>query len=250
MLMQTIKSRLCSDFVVEIDESEGQSAAITSFSYPDGDSVTLYFQDVDGMIAVSDEGATVSFLKNQQVELTPERREQIKVMCLQHGVSFQESRLVKQFPPEDAGSACLSFCEAVTRVSSIHYHSSSQFRSPLPIAVSKLLHVKVEPVREVTRKWTDPQFDRKGSFPVDFHVNGIGEPRNIFYVTSAGKGLMVSAVVHFLRSHLIDVPTMTIVESDIPLGNRAIDRLQLASTEIRFGLEKHEDDVVKFALGK
>jgi hypothetical protein len=142
----------------------------------------------------------------------------------------------------------MELCEAITRVSSIYYHAGAQLRSPLPVIVGALLRERVEPIRGVERRWVDRRHDPKGAFPVDFHVNSIGEPRNIFSVSSAGKAVMVSAVVNFLRAHGHRWPTMTVIDKEAGLGPKDVNRLELASTELRFGIEDHEDDVVQFAL--
>lgn len=248
MLIEELKSRICRDLVFEINQSDELTYAITSFSYPDGDSVNLYFRDLGGEMEVSDEGTTIRFFRQQQVDLTLDRHAIIKSMCRAHDVEFQHPRLVKRFDISDAGVACLAFCEAVTSVSAIYYHSPAAKRSPLPVELGELLRKRVEPIRRVEHHWTSRRYDPKGSFPVEFHVNGMGPPRNIFSVTSHGKAVLVSAVVHFLKSHGIDSPTMSIVDPEAKLGPRDIDRLQLASTEIRFGIDKHHQDVVEFAL--
>jgi hypothetical protein len=249
MLIEKIQSQLCHDLLTQVDVAEGLAVAITSFMYPNGDSVNLYFEDHGDEFVVTDEGATVDFLRSQHVDMTFERKQLIRVMC-GTDVEFQSPRLVKRFDPVVAGPACMEFCETVTKVASIFYHSAGLSRSPLPMVVDDLLRKRVAPVRHIDRGWTYKQFDRKGSFPVDFRVNGLGPPRNIFSVTSASKSLLVTAVVHFLRSHGLDVPTMTIVDPDAKLSPRYIDRLQLASTEIKFGVEKHHADIVSFALGE
>jgi hypothetical protein len=142
----------------------------------------------------------------------------------------------------------MALCEAITAVSSIFYHVDSPVRSSLPIAVDKILRKKVEPKRGIERQWTDRRNDPNGSFPVDFRMNGIGEPRNIFPVTSSSKSIMVVAVANFLRSHGIRGRSLAIIDKGADLGPRDVNRLQLTADEIMFGLEGHESKIVKFAL--
>jgi hypothetical protein len=250
MVIDRLKKRLCKDLLVEEDSTDFGSVAITSFSYPNGDSINLYFSDLGDSLAVSDEGATVSFLKNQGVEFPPERRQTIKTMCNPYDVEFVTPALRKHFQLSDIGAACMALCEAIINVSSIYYHTASPVRSPLPVAVDRLLRKRVDPKRGVERHWTDRRHDPKGSFPVDFHMNGVGEPRDIFSVTSPSKSIMVVAVVNFLRSHRTKVPTLAIVDKEANLGDRDLNRLQVTADEILFGLDGHEEKIVKFALGK
>lgn len=234
--------------MVEEAATDTASVAITSFSYPNGDSINLYFSDMGDSVGVSDEGATASFLKSQGVDFTPERRNLIKTMCQSFDVEFATPVLRKQFQIEEIGAACMSLCEAITTVSSIYYHAKSPSRSSLPVAVDKLLRAKVASTRRIERDWTHPKHDPKGSFPVDFHVNGLGEPRNIFSITSPSKSIMTVAVINFLRSHRITTPSLVIIDKDSGLGPRDTNRLQLTASEIFFGLKGKEDEIVKFAL--
>lgn len=250
MLITGLKRKLCRDLLIEETSTDVSSVAITSFSYPNGDSINLYFTDMGDTVGVSDEGATLAFLRNQGVDFTAERRSLIKTMCRPFDVEFVTPALRKQFQMADIGSACMALCEAISSVSSIYYHVNSPARSSLPLAVDKLLRARVATTRNVERDWIDLRHDPKGSFPVDFHVNGLGEPRNIFSVTSPSKSIMVVAVVNFLRSHRITAPTLAIIDKDADLGNRDLNRLQLTATELSFGIEGKEDKIVNFALGK
>lgn len=250
MVIDGLTKKLCRDLLVEVDRTATGSVAVTSCTYPNGDSVNLYFSNHGDSLVVSDEGATVSFLKNQRIELPQERRELIKSMCQSHDVEFITPVLRKRFSLPDIGMACMALCEAITSVAAIHYHVETPTRSLLPVAVDKLLRVRVEPKRAIERLWTSRRHDPKGSFPVDFHVNGLGEPRNIFAVTSPSKSIMVVAVVNFLHSHRISAPTLVVVDKDAKLGHRDLNRLQLTANELAFGLEGQEDRVVKFALAK
>jgi hypothetical protein len=248
MVIEGLKSRLCRDFIVDVDEVAGRPVAITTLDYPNGDSINLYFDRRDEQYVVSDEGATVDFLRDQHIKLTDERRDTIDAMCEPHQVILEWPRIVLPFDPADVGPACLTLAQVASQIAAIHYHSNDNLRSPLPLTVNRILRERVEPVRGVERRWVAKRYDPKEAYPVDFRVNGVGKPRHIFSVTSARKAVLVSAVVHFLRSHGIDVPTMTIVDTEAKLSRPDVNRLQLASTELRFGIEKYHQDLADFAL--
>ena len=247
MLAKELKKKLGRDFLLEADSTELGPVAITSFSYPNGDSVNLYFGDLGNSLCVSDEGSTVAFLKNQGIKLSPERRDAIKLMCRQHDVEFVTPSLRRKFQMPDIGIACMGLCEAITKISSIYYHVESPVRSSLPVAVDRLLRSQVEPRRGIERDWIDRRHDPKGSFPVDFHLNGIAEPRDIFSITSPSKSIMVVAVVNFLRSHRKKVPTLAIVDKGAGLGATDVNRLQITAEELVFGLDGNDQKIVHFA---
>ena len=250
MLIPTLKKKLCRDLVIDTDATELGSVAITSFLYPNGDSVNLYFGSMGGdLLAVSDEGATTDFLKTQGIELTPERRSIIKTMCQQNDVEFITPALRRQFEMPNIGNACIELCEAIIAVASIFYQVESPVRSSLPVAIEKILRKRVGPTRGIQRDWVDRRHDPEGSFAVDFRMNGIGDPRNIFPVTSSSKSIMVAATGNFLRSHNIKGKSLAVIDKDAGLGHRDVNRLQLATDEIIVGLAGHESKIVNFALG-
>lgn len=249
MIIPALKRKLCRDLLIEVVEDESGSIAITSFSYPNGDSVNLYFDDFgDGILSVSDQGATVSFLENQGIDLSTVRRQAIKHMCQPHDVEFVTPQLRRQFYLPDIGPACIALCEAVTAVASIFYLVEPPARSSLPVAVERMLHKRVAKKRGIQRNWIDLRHDPKGSFPVDFRMNGLGEPRNIFPVTSTSKSLMVVAVGNFLRSHRIAGRSMAIIDKEAGIGPTDVNRLSLTVDRIVRGLEGNESEIVKFAL--
>jgi hypothetical protein len=112
--------------------------------------------------------------------------------------------------------------------------------------IESILNLRLRQGRQILRHWTDQQFDRKSSFPVDYRLNGLGEARHLFHVLTSEKATLISAIAGFLRTHNIYVPTMSIVDPDAKLGEHHLDRLQLASTEIKFGVQNYEDDIAAF----
>ena len=248
MLIEGLKKKLCRDLLVETDQTDVDTVAITSFSYPNGDSVNLYFSGFGDTLAVSDEGATVDFLHAHNIELPADRRDTIKTMCRPYEVEFATPVLRRFFQMPEIGPASMALCEAITRVAAISYQAVPQLRSSLPLAVDTLLRKRVMPRRGVERQWIAKRQDPKGSFPVDFRVNGLGEPRHIFSVTSSSKSILAVAVVNFLRSHRINVPTLAIVDLEAGLGPRDTNRLQLTVSDLSYGIEGNEEKIVRFAL--
>lgn len=250
MVIPGLKKKLCRDLLAEENVTELGTVAITTFSYPNGDSVNLHFSALGGdSLAVSDEGATLAFLRNQAIELTPARRNNIKTMCRPYDVEFVTPILRREFQMPEIGIACMALCEAITAVASIFYHVETALKSSLPVAIDQILRKKVQPNRGVERQWIDKRHDPQGSFPVDFRMNGVGDPRNIFPVTSTSKSLMVVAVGNFLRRYHARGKSLAIVDKEADLGARDMNRLQLTTDEIIIGLEGQESRIVDFALG-
>jgi hypothetical protein len=249
--IKKIPSLLPSSLVSGVHEVGGGTCIITPLYYPNGDSINIYFRKTDEGILATDEGATTDNLAQRGIKLTKERREIVEMICRARGASFLKPDITRMVKERSLSADFFSFCQAISDVSSLHYHAmhhkhSTQFHEK----VDSLVRKKIEVSRKVEREWTDPAIDPKGSFPVDYHLNGGGPPRNVFCVTSGGKALLVTAIAHFLRSHDIDIPTLAVVDSSANVKGRQLDRLQFASTKLIFGIKGHEKQIVNFALGK
>ena len=241
-----LASRLCEDMVRKVAKHDFRSYVITHFSYPDGDSINLYVERRGEETRVSDLGTTMHRCNLNGVEMTPKRAEFISTICKTYGVDFAENALSKQLT-DDIGVDCLDLCQSIIRVSNLEFDADTRQRSRLKEYVDRLLQRFVAPKRPITSQWTAPS-DHRHAYPVDFHMNSVGDARNIFHVASSEKSTLVSAVCNYLK--LVDAfaPTMAIIDPKLNLGEHQLDRLQISATELRWGVEDNEEAIVKFAL--
>jgi len=243
-----LATRLCKDMVRAVAQRGTRAYIITAFTYPDGESVNLYVENKDSGSWLSDLGTTFFKFNTGGLNLTSPRHQFIQAICNTYGVEIERATLRKQLRSDSATSDCLAFCEALSRISTLEYQRESRSRSNFPELVDGLLKRKVEPARPIDRGWTNPTIDLHKSFPVDYRINGVGEPRHLFHVASAEKSTLVSAVCNFFKAKNAYVPTMSVIDPDLNLGEHHLDRLQLASTQIRFGVIGSEDIIARFGL--
>lgn len=246
-----LATRICKDLVRAVAQRGMRTYIVTAFTYPDGESVNLYVENTNGETWLSDLGTTIFKVNTCGLSLTLPRHHFIQAICNTYGLQMEDATLRKRLSPNNAASECVAFCEALTRISTLEYQRELRQRSYLPELVDSLLQRTVEPVRPIARAWTNPEIDLHQSFPVDYRINGKGaSPRHIFHVASAEKSTLVSAVCNFFKSKNAYVPTMSIVDPDLNLGEHFLDRLQLASTQIRFGVVGSEDIITRFGLAE
>lgn len=250
--VKKLPSMLCPDFVVDVQQVAGKTCIITPMYYPNGDSINIYLRRSGREIIASDEGTTIDNLAHGLIKMTPDRRSLVESICRARGSSFATPSVTKVLKVKTLRDDILSFCQTINDISSLHYHAAHQDRSLFHDAVDAIIQKKVEVVRnvKVSRNWTNPDLDPKGSFPVDYHINESGPARNLFYVTSGSKALLVTAVSHFLKSHKIDIPTLAVVDRDAEIKGRQLNRLQFSSTMLLVGIKGNEKRIVRFALGK
>ncbi len=242
-----LATRLCGDMVRAVAKRGTREFIITRFSYPDGDLLNLYIESTTGNYWLSDLGITLSKFRINGIELTSSRSQFIQSICNVYGLELDRTILRKRIT-ESPNLDSLAFCEAIARISTLEYLKDVHKRSSLPDQLEHLLEKRVEPQRTILRKWYDKSVDFKNSHPVDFRINGPGQPRNIFHVAAPGKSNLVSAVCNYFKVKKVFVPTMAVIDPDVNLGPHFLDRLQLAVTHIRYGVAGGEDAIVRFAL--
>jgi hypothetical protein len=238
---------LCGDLVRSVAQRGTRSFIVTNFRYPDGDSVNLYLESKGASEWLTDLGTTIFKYGTNGLELSDSRRQFIQAICNTYGLELEKTVFRKRLTVDRPGLDCLSFCEALSRISTLEYQKESRHKGSFFEQVDNLLKHRVEAVRKIERRWTDPLIDPNQSFPVDYRMNGTGTPRNLFYVATADKSNLVSAVCNFFKIKGVYVPTMSVIDPDLNLGKHHMDRLQLASTHLRFGVVGSEDAIVEFA---
>lgn len=250
MTIKSILATMSKPLVVESVLDAPTPFVVTPMFYPNGDSINLYFRRDGKRLFASDEGTTFDVIADGPAGVPDDRRRIIKAICNRTEVEFDGTEIRKPLRQSTIAEDCLVLCQAISTISGLYYQQERTERSKLPREIERVLKHRVKSKREYVRNWRDQRHDPDGAFKVDYHFNGQLPARNLFYVTTGNKALLVTAVVHFLRSHGIKVPTLSVVDHAARIEQRQLERLQFASEDIVFGLKGHEKKIVKFALGE
>ena len=249
MTTSELARQVCPDVVRRVSSRSGREFVVTTFRYADGDFVNVYLRLVHGRPCLSDEGNTDHKLRVAGVRLTENRSAMIEAICSLYEMTLDSGVFLKEVDLAQPASSLLAFCEGIVRVSNLEFGGETTQRSYFPEQVDMLIETRVKPVRGISRRWTNPELDPEGAYPVDYHMNTKGPTRHVFVVASTGKSTLVAAVSNFFRAHRIEVPSMAILDPDLELKGRPLERLRLALTELRFGVSGNEDSIVSFAVG-
>jgi hypothetical protein len=245
MNAERVANEICSELVTSVERWREDIYLITRFQYPDGDQIPIY---VESNGVLTDRGTTIYKLVTAGLELNQSRTDLIDSVCASYGIRFADEMFCAS--SESVSDAVLSLCEALVRISNLAFDVHSRKHITLGQEIASLLVERVQPSRAVYKDWISTEHDPRSAYPVDFRMNTKGVPRHIFHVSNAMKSDRVAAVSNFLQMHEIIVPTLTIVYEDARLPKKHRNRLEMASTHIRYnGLAGNEDYVVDFALG-
>src|SRR5277367_3200399 len=130
-IAKDIIAKLCRDFVVDAHEDGPIPCVVTPMSYPNGDSINLYFQRSGRRMFASDEGTTIDNVFGGMAYLSVERKKIIDMICARTDVLFTGSKFSKALRAKNTGEDCLSLCQTIVTVSGLYYQQEQHERSLL-----------------------------------------------------------------------------------------------------------------------
>jgi hypothetical protein len=236
MTVDQLKNNICEDLIVGAFERHERKFLVTRFTYPIGDSVNLYLVDTDGTQRISDMGTTHYVLKVANVDMdTDARIDFVKSVCADFGIEVgPDFVLSKAITSETAGDDVLEFCQAITRISALHYDQKSKQFQSFAKDVDTFISQTV-PSTRVSRNWTDPEIDPQSNYPVDYRFNGADPPRNLFVVRSRLSAETAIGTMNFYLSKNRLPESMTVVPPELNLPRKTEKKIELSSRLI-YGL--------------
>jgi hypothetical protein len=246
MTVAQLKDNLCKDLIVGSFERHDRKFLVTRFTYPIGDSVNLYLIGDDGEQRITDLGTTHYFLKVANVEMDTEARmEFVKSVCAGFHIEIgPDLVLSKPISVPTAKEDVLGFCEAITRISALHYDQKARQFQSFATEVDTLI-TRVVPPGRFYKGWTDPAIDPDSNYLIDYHFNSLQPARNIFVVRGRlGAETAIGTMNFYLAKNRLD-ESMSVVAPELGLPRRVERKLEMTSRVI-FGMD--EKEISKFAI--
>jgi len=247
MKAMELANLLCKDVVRGAYDIDSRRFVATNFKYPDGDFVNIYFMGSKNSLVISDLGTTSLKLKVDGVELSESRTHLISAICKLHDVEYKEGRLFTPTDMESLGDDTIQLCQAITRISNLQYEARPTKLHYLDFEVNEFMKEKITPIRPFSEDWHHPRLDPHKAYPVDYHLNGNKNERNVFVVSTPQKANLVAAVCNFFKANKTVYPSLSILDNEAKFSKTTLRRIQLVSTELLFGLKKNENRLLEFA---
>lgn len=175
----------------------------TPYLYPDGDIIDLFCKAQGDMIAISDLGETLRWLRMQTISVrrTPKQNALIEDACITHGVEFYRGMLLARCGPDDELAAVASrVAQAALRVSDLWFTFRTRSVESVTDEVADFLNERQLPFdrgEKLTGKsgriWTP-----------DFHIRAV-KRSSLVYVLSTGSKSAARAVVNQVHTAWYDL---------------------------------------------
>ncbi|MFG0292305.1 MAG: DUF1828 domain-containing protein [Phycisphaerales bacterium JB050] len=241
-----IAGNLCKDLVLAFGRRYDRSFIVSSLFYSDGDSISVYIvKTASGELLLTDAGTTFFKLLGSRHRRSDAKDQRASAACACYRAKIEDQVIFTALSAENPTESLLRLAQAAQQVFAIYSESEHSTPSDFRVAVDEAMQRVVRPKRLYYTKWNDQDLDPNGSFPVDYRLNGTGQQKNIFHISTPYKAALVSAISGFFQANDRFVPTLSIVNPESELGDHHYDRISLASTKILWGVD--DEEIAAFA---
>lgn len=176
----------------------------TPYLYPDGDNIDLFCKRQDGLIAISDLGETLRWLRMQTTSLkrTPKQQALVEDICQTHGVELFKGTLVARWRDGqgDFASVVMRVAQAALRVSDLWFTLRTR---AVQSATDEVADFLTE--RQFTFVRGETHVGRSGRvWTVDFHVR-IPARSSLISVLATGSRSVARGIAEHVLAEWYDL---------------------------------------------
>lgn len=171
----------------------------TPYLYPDGDNIDLFCKQEGDVIAVSDLGETLRWLRMQTVSprRSPKQNALIADACLTHGVELYKGMLLaRRRQGESLAAVALRVAQAALRVSDLWFTFRTRAVESITDEVADLLTERQFPFHRAERL-----VGRSGrAWTPDFHVRAPARSSLVYVLSTGSRSAARSVSEHVLAA--------------------------------------------------
>lgn len=241
-----IQHQLCKSLCGEVrlhPLEEGLWAISSPFTFPDGDSISLYLQNRDqGGWRVTDLGHTwmeLSYENDVEKFRKGTRGVLLDMILSDSGIIEDEGEFFIDCAGEDLGRGVFHLMQLVTRVHDLTFLNRDRAEGTFYEDLQETLG-KIVPLENLQSEYIVKDIPDASKYPVDFMLSGKDRQVFVFGVTGRDKARLVTIYLnHFLR-HRVDFDSLCILRNleDVPKGDLA--RLMNVAEEMVVSLDDQE----------
>jgi hypothetical protein len=242
-LQKMLCKALCAEATVTAVREDFWRVA-TPFRFPDGDSYTLYLQQIaSGGLRISDAGSTMMHLsyENDIDKLREGTRGRLLQQVLSEsdmqeddGEFFVESAI------EDLGKSMFRFGQALTRVHDLTFLNRLRAESTFYEDLRETLRGLVGPER-LHEGFVVPDVPRAADYPVDYLVDSDSTPLYLFGVPNRDKARLATIILQHLIGAGRDFNSMIVFQNMADLPRADVSRLTNAANDQVDSLDAVDD---------
>lgn len=242
-LQELLCKALCARVVVS-PVREGLWRVATPFAFPDGDSYSLYVQQLaSGGLRLSDAGSTLMHLsyENDIDKFRDGTRGRLLQQILaETDLSEDDGEFYLDARADDLGHSVFRFGQALTRIHDLTFLNRLKSESTFYDDLREMLGSLVSPER-LHEGYVVPGTPRAQDYPVDYFIEGGDSPLYLFGVPNRDKARLATIILQHLISSDRDFDSMIVFQNMGDLPRLDVSRLTNAANDQVDSLDAADD---------
>jgi len=221
----------------------------TPFRFDDGDHLVIVLRENEfGKWELTDNGHTFMHLsyKLDEKSLEEGTRNRIIIRTLaEFGVSDTEGKLVIEIEDEKYGNTLYDFIQAIMRINDVNYLSRERVKSTFMDDFRAFMEKQV-PKERMKFNWNHAEFDPRGSYAVDCHINQRNRPLMIFALYNDTRTRDATITLHQFERWGLEYESVSIFENQEEINRKVLARYSDVSGKQYSNLTANRDRISRY----
>lgn len=242
-LQERLCALMCADVRI-LDRGNGRLVLTTPFFFSDGDPYIVYLEErPGGSLRLTDAGHTLMHLsyENDVDKFREGTRGRLFEQILnEQNVVAVEGELFIDVPVEELGSALFRFGQTLTRITDLTFLNRARVESTFYEDLAELLERTVRP-EIITLDYIYPDMQSAEDYPIDFRIEGKGDPLFVFGIPNRDKARLTTIVLERLLRARAQFESILIFADQSAMPRKDLARLSNAGGEMIASLDAQDD---------
>lgn len=236
---QVICSSLCADVKIT-SQGEGLLHVSTPFTFPDGDSYSIYLQPLDaGGFRVTDLGGTLMHLsyENEISKFREGTRGRVFAQILAElDLADDNGEFFIDTSADRLGASIFKFGQALTRIHDLTFLNRVRVESTFYEDLRQKLAERIDSTR-IVEGYTVPGLANADDYPIDFCITGARQPLYLFGVPTADKARLATIILQHLNLSNLEFHSMIVFQNSTDIPVKDLSRLMNAANDMISSLD-------------
>lgn len=234
---------LCENIILH-DKGNNLWYIETPFTFPDGDTYSIYLQEINGGVRITDCGHTLMHLSYEMDidKLRENNRGRIFEQIINDiGLKESDGQFYLEGPTSDLGRNLFRFCQAITKIHDLSFLNRFRAESTFYDDLYRSLSLIVNP-DNIVKDYHYPNMADAKNYPIDYYIRG--KTPSLFFVfgiPSKEKAMSTTIVLEHLLREKANFDSLLVFADQTSIPRLDLARLTNIGGEMVASLNAQDD---------
>lgn len=244
--LNNLKQKLCSSLCEDINLYQKDNDLFyieTPFTFPDGDTYTIYLKLLTGGVRITDRGHTFMQLSYEMDidTLYKGTRGKLREQIMNElALSEEEGQIYLDSSLDQLGNNLFRFSQGITKIHDLSFLNRDQVTSTFYEDLSKSLTHIVNP-SIIQKDYVIPNISNAENYRIDYFIPGKSAPLYIFGIPNKDKARLATITLQHLSGENLTFESIIVCANQTELPRSDLARLTNAGGKMIASLDARED---------